>query len=221
MRCATPDAVLSGMAVLGDGLPGDAMLIDIGGATTDVYSAIDPRPGPERVAEIAPTPRHYRTVEADLGMRWSVPGVIEAAARENLPLSPRTRTYADRVARHVDRLPRSAPDWEHELAIATVAAVVAARRHGRPAGPGQAPRALRDVTVLIGSGGVLRHAPDGRGSEPLGAVLGDHGGGWLVPREARADVDSAYVLFAVGLLASEHPGAARGLAAALAAETAG
>lgn len=215
VRCATPDAVLRGVEVLGECVPGDAMLIDIGGATTDVYSAIDPDTRPERAAEVAPAPRYSRTVEADLGMRWSAPGVIEAAARENLTLSAATRAYAARVARAVDHLPATEQEWEHDLAIATVAAVVAARRHGRPIAPGQPPRALRDVTVLIGSGGVLRTAPDGAGERPLLAVLADHGGGWLVPRDARARVDAAYVLFAVGLLAAEHPQAARALAASL------
>ncbi|WP_245648568.1 glutamate mutase L, partial [Micromonospora rosaria] len=45
----------------------------------------------------------------------------------------------------------------------------------------------------------------------LGGVLADHAGGWAVPRAARAVVDVDYVLAAGGLLAAEHPGAARAL----------
>jgi hypothetical protein len=37
----------------------------------------------------------------------------------------------------------------------------------------------------------------------LGAVLADHAGGWKVPRAARATVDTAYLLFAIGLLAAD------------------
>ena len=42
--------------------------------------------------------------------------------------------------------------------LKTLAVVVATRRHGRPGAPGEAPRPLGDVGLLLGSGGVLRHA---------------------------------------------------------------
>ncbi|WP_210406260.1 glutamate mutase L, partial [Micromonospora sp. MH33] len=45
----------------------------------------------------------------------------------------------------------------------------------------------------------------------LAAVLGDHAGGWPLPRAARAVVDVDYVLAAGGLLAADHPGAAAAL----------
>lgn len=216
VRCATPDAVLRGVEVLAGAGVGDALTIDIGGATTDVYSAVTPTGEDAGVRrEISPQLRFARTVEADLGMRWSAPGVVEAADREHLTLGSTTRAYAEAVLHDVAHLPGSPGEWESELALATVAAVVAARRHGRAAGPGEAPRALRDVGILIGSGGVLRHAPTGSAERVLGAVLADHGGGWLVPRAARGRVDSAYVLFAVGLLADDHPRRADALARSL------
>ncbi|MBK6888050.1 MAG: glutamate mutase L [Tetrasphaera sp.] len=216
VRCATPDAVLRGVEVLAGAGVGDALTIDIGGATTDVYSAVTPMGEDAGVRrEISPQLRFARTVEADLGMRWSAPGVVEAADREHLTLGSTTRACAEAVLHDVAHLPGSPGEWESELALATVAAVVAARRHGRAAGPGEAPRALRDVGILIGSGGVLRHAPTGSAERVLGAVLADHGGGWLVPRAARGRVDSAYVLFAVGLLADDHPRRADALARSL------
>jgi hypothetical protein len=46
----------------------------------------------------------------------------------------------------------------------------------------------------------------------LGAVLADHAGGWKVPRAARARVDTAYLLFAAGLLADREPDVARTVA---------
>jgi hypothetical protein len=45
----------------------------------------------------------------------------------------------------------------------------------------------------------------------LAAVTGDHAGGWRVPRSAQTGVDVAYLLFAVGLLADDHPEVARTL----------
>ena len=46
----------------------------------------------------------------------------------------------------------------------------------------------------------------------LRAVLGDHGGGWRPPADAQPSVDTAYLLFAVGLLAQDRPGVARRVA---------
>jgi hypothetical protein len=50
---------------------------------------------------------------------------------------------------------------------------------------------------------VLRHTDAAGRDHVLGAVLADHAGGWKVPRAARATVDTAYLLFAAGLLADD------------------
>ncbi|MGK5523184.1 glutamate mutase L, partial [Micromonospora sp. URMC 107] len=86
------------------------------------------------------------------------------------------------------------------------------RRHARGAATGErAGRDLRDVRLLVGSGGVLRHAAAADAAGVLGAVLADHAGGWPLPRAARPVVDVDYVLAAGGLLAAEHPEAAGAL----------
>ncbi|MBM0225435.1 glutamate mutase L, partial [Micromonospora sp. ATA51] len=85
VRAATPDAVLTGVEVLADALGGDLAVVDVGGATTDVYSMLTPDErdsGPGR--EVAGSLWRARTVEGDLGMRWSAPGVVRAAAEERL-----------------------------------------------------------------------------------------------------------------------------------------
>jgi hypothetical protein len=71
------------------------------------------------------------------------------------------------------------------------------------------------VQVVVGSGGVLRHATGTGRDAVLHAVTTDHAGGWKVPRDAHAVTDAAYLLFAVGLLRGRHPQAARALAAAV------
>jgi hypothetical protein len=75
---------------------------------------------------------------------------------------------------------------------------------------------LREVDLLVGSGGVLRHGrPDVAGRVFAGSV-GKVEGGWQLPRRAEVTVDVDYVLAAAGLLASTHPDAARRLLAGLA-----
>jgi uncharacterized protein (TIGR01319 family) len=71
---------------------------------------------------------------------------------------------------------------------------------------------LRTVTLLVGSGGVLRHGSASRAAGLLQAGTSpDTAGGWLLPRSPRLVVDRAYVLAAAGLLAASVPDVAHGL----------
>lgn len=216
VRAPTPDAVLRGVEVLADTVGGDVLVVDIGGATTDVYSVITPQGEDATIhRDVVGQLWHARTVEADLGMRWNAEGIVEAAERERLELSDRARAYAARVATDTAHLAHGPGEWECEAELAGAAARVAVRRHGRPANPSEQPRPLAEVTLLVGSGGVLRHAPEQIGQHVLAEVTTDHGGGWRLPAAARTTVDTAYLLCAVGLLAPTHTEAARALAGRL------
>jgi uncharacterized protein (TIGR01319 family) len=216
VQAPTPDAVLDGVAVLAEHLDGDVMVVDIGGATTDVYSALRPQGEDSGLAKDVVAPLwHARTVEADLGMRWNAEGIVEAARREHVPLPDDTDRYAARLVRDTGHLPVDEHEWALDLSLARAAAVVAVRRHARPPAPGAGARPLADVRVVVGSGGVLRHAADPGPEEVLRAVADDHAGGWKVPRDAALVTDTAYLLFAVGLLREAHPSVARALASAV------
>jgi uncharacterized protein (TIGR01319 family) len=218
VRAATPDAVLTGIELLADHVGGDLLVVDVGGATTDVYSVLAPDAERETGSrrEVAGTLWRARTVEGDLGVRWSAPGVIEAARVERLlargevePLAAAARARADEPGLiAADPAGRAA-----DLRLAALAATVALRRHARgeaigPGGPRRGGRDLRDVALVIGSGGVLRHAPPADAGSVLGAALSDHAGGWALPRGPRVVVDADYVLAAAGLLAADHARAA-------------
>jgi uncharacterized protein (TIGR01319 family) len=108
-----------------------------------------------------------------------------------------------------------------DLAIAAAAVTIALRRHaGRSQvvfGPDgrvveRTGKDLREVSLLVGSGGVLRHNPDG------GSVLTRHlraDGGWQLPEDPRAVVDVDYLLAPAGLLVHDHPAAAYALVRSL------
>jgi uncharacterized protein (TIGR01319 family) len=133
------------------------------------------------------------------------------------------RTAAARRHGDPSYLPDSAIEASYDETLATVAATVALRRHaGRQRivfGPGgrvieRSGKDLREVDLLVGSGGVLRH----NGPEVAARILGAVGAnaqeeGWLVPERAEVCVDKDYVLAGVGLLADDNPKAAEGLAA--------
>lgn len=213
VRGATPDVVLAAVELLADTTGGDLLVVDVGGATTDVYSALVPDPGRVGLAGRQPAGVLWRerTVEGDLGVRWNAPGVVEAAVAERLLPGGRVDGLrAAAAARAADPgLAGGGGRAADDLRLAELAAVLAVRRHARhdpldgdgPEGSG-AGRDLSGVRLLIGSGGVLRHTSPERAGRVLAAVLADHAGGWAVPRQARTVVDRDYVLAAAGLLAT-------------------
>jgi uncharacterized protein (TIGR01319 family) len=227
VRGATPDVVLTGVELLAHGLDeehpgvGDVVVVDVGGATTDVHSVVDVDPeDAELSCEVVATTAVTRTVEGDLGMRWSAMTTVEEA---QLPeLAPAARQRADDPA----FVPRHDADRDDDEAIAGAAIGLALRRHaGRskvlvsPEGRvvERTGRDLREVHLLVGSGGALRHGRAGVADRVLAGSVGvDLDGGWQLPERASVVVDAHYVLAAAGLLATRRPMAAYRLARTLA-----
>jgi uncharacterized protein (TIGR01319 family) len=222
---ATPDIVLRAVELLSGGLgaehpgAGDVVVVDVGGATTDVHSVVELDPETAELGrEVVATVPVSRTVEGDLGMRWSAVPTVEAAVEAGIDVPEGLLAAAH--ARHDDPslVPATRAETSDDVAIASAAVSLAVRRHaGRqqvvfsPSGRlvERNGKDLREVDLLVGSGGVLRHASARDAMAVLAAGTGDHvEGGWLVPRAPRVVVDTDYVLAAAGLLASEHPLAA-------------
>lgn len=224
VRGATPDIVLAGVELLARGIDedrpgvGDVVVVDVGGATTDVHSVVtlDPEEAGLSRDVVAQTPI-TRTVEGDLGMRWSAVSTVEAAGLDALAEAARGRR-AD---------PGFLPDGDDEAAevdeaIARAAVELALRRHaGRSRVVVDAQgrvvertgKDLREIDLLIGSGGVLRNGRPGVAERVLGGSIGpDPEGGWQLPRSPRVLIDHDYALCAVGLLAGPEPEAAYRLA---------
>jgi uncharacterized protein (TIGR01319 family) len=219
VRAPTPDAVLDGAALLDPGQ--DVLLVDVGGATTDVYSLRSPEhalraggeegAGPPARPVVGPLWR-ARTVEGDLGLRASAAGTVRAAVAENL-VDDATAARLEAYARSPVEAAGGSGREDQELAA--LAVLIGVRRHGRPERPGLAPLPLREVALVVGSGGVLRHADPAGRERILRPLLSDHGGGWAVPDRAALAVDEHAVLFAAGLLAPVAPAAAARLARSL------
>ena len=227
VRGATPDVVLTGVELLARGLDdehpgaGDVVVVDVGGATTDVHSVVELDPEDSGLArEVVATTPVTRTVEGDLGMRWSAISTVEAAGRDDL------HSAAVRRREQPDFLPDDAHERDADLEIAAAAVRIALERHaGRskvvvsPEGRvvERSGKDLREVDLLVGSGGVLRHGgPDAVRRVLLPATGDAFEGGWQLPRDPEVVVDRDYVLAAAGLLAEEHPLAAHRLVRRLA-----
>jgi uncharacterized protein (TIGR01319 family) len=230
VRMATPDAALHGVEVLAevlaaDGMPGGIVVVDVGGATTDVHSSVpnDEPPGYKR--PLLPQPLAARTVEADLGMRWNAPGIVEAAVEERLIDADRAADLAvaaERRAADPSFLPEGEVERELDRALARIAIAIALRRH---AGVRRLTlqsegtvlthegRDLSETAVLIGTGGVLQNM-EGAELEASLELAGRGREERLLPRRARAGVDRRGILATAGLLDQVDPAAARSLLAA-------
>ena len=225
----TPAAVMEGARLLAEGAGGPdgpdglgpLMVIDVGGATTDVHSIGDGAPAAGVVFKGLPEPYAKRTVEGDLGMRLNVRAILETAGAEALAADAglttgRVAELIDAIAGDVGRLPGSDDDRALDRALARAAVGIAVRRHAgttetvyATTGPVTVQRGknLGDVGVIIGTGGPIAH-----GSDPaavLKAALVDPADPFsLRPRAPRLLLDRDYMLFALGLLGAVDPAAA-------------
>jgi uncharacterized protein (TIGR01319 family) len=222
VRGATPDVVLTGVELLARGTDteqgaGDVVVVDVGGATTDVHSVVELDPEDSGLArEVVATTPVTRTVEGDLGMRWSAPTTVEAAGRDDLVEA------ADARRTHPGWVPEDAAEQDVDLDIAAAAVLIALQRHAGRSKVVLSPdgkvvertgKDLREVDLLVGSGGVLRHGGADAVRRVLEPATGDaFEGGWQLPRAPRVVVDREYVLAAAGLLAETHPDGALRLA---------
>ncbi len=198
----TPGAVLLAAERLADEL-GDLVVVDVGGATTDVHSITDGSPEYLPI-QTEPQAHSRRTVEGDLGTFVSAAHVAAM-----MPA-------AERPAELPPALPATASQVEAARGLAAFCAVTAVQRHaGRlahlytPTGRQTVARG-RDLTacrLLIGTGGALTRLPGGL--EMLAATRGGNGGDRLLPpAEARCALDREYILADCGALLSHFDGAA-------------
>jgi uncharacterized protein (TIGR01319 family) len=225
VRGATPDVVLTGVELLSRGLDetkpgvGDVVVVDVGGATTDVHSVIELDPEEASLSrEVVATSAVTRTVEGDLGMRWSAATTVAAAQGQEEDLGVDLRAYAEGAAslhHHPDAIPTTEAEADRDEAIARAAVGLALRRHAGRARVVVSPEGrvvertgkdLRPIKLLVGSGGILRNGRPGVAERVFAGSTGaHHPGGWQLPESPRVVVDREYVLAAAGLLAERAP----------------
>jgi uncharacterized protein (TIGR01319 family) len=197
----------------------NVLCVDIGGATTDVFSVFVDRAG---------THAFNRTVSANLGMSYSVANVLVEAGVSNiarwLPFDLGETELRDRLRNKMIR-PTSIPQTVHDLWLEQAVCREALRLsldHHRSLAiglEGKREKGIADVfkqsseryelvdlmrlDVAIGSGGVLSHAP----SRMQAALMLVEGFG--LQGITQLAVDSIFMMPHLGVLASVHPQAAR------------
>ena len=218
----TPAAVMEAIRLLSEGTEnekgiGDLIAVDVGGATTDVYSVA--RGEPTRANTIMkglPEPYLKRTVEGDIGMRYSVHGIMDAATPEGLAMlagmdTAEVRRRCDELRAHTDAVPQNEADRDMDYALASAAVSTGVTRHaGRVEETFtalgrtwlQTGKDLGDVERIVLTGGSLIHTD--RAREIASHAMLNHGDPMaLRPKRAEVLVDRKYILAAMGLL-SQH-----------------
>lgn len=220
----TPEAVLRAATLLADGYMhepglGEIVLADIGGATTDMYSICSASAKrSDVVIKGLEEPYAKRTVEGDLGMRYSALGVLSSLTEEEIRMINADEgvdlelelTYRHE---HVDSVPSNEHQEHIDRIMGRICIDKAMSRHvGKmeemytPMGMlyNQYGKDLSKINFVIGTGGVLVHNKDPEAI--LSAVMYTMNKGLeLRPRSPRYMLDKDYILAAMGLLAEIDP----------------
>jgi len=220
----TPTAVLRAAQLLSQGTGsekgmGDLVVVDIGGATTDVHSIGMGSPVQAGVVRKGlPEPLAKRTVEGDLGLRYNAATILKLCGEGRIlqhtslfqkDLSSRLEV----LSQCVEVLPQTAEEQDLDFALAACAAQAAMERHAGSIealwGPQgqyylQYGKDLTGVEHLIGTGGIFIHHP--QAGEILRMTLFSPQEPFsLRPKNPNIYSDARYCLYAVGLLADRYP----------------
>lgn len=221
----TPSAVLQAMNLLAQGCEGesgigDLVAVDVGGATTDVYSIADGMPEHmNTVYKGLPEPFAKRTVEGDIGMRYSIHGIVEAAGASRISQlsgipEERVMQLVDDLRNHTDKVPNGDPELEAlDYALASMAIEEAVRRHAGTIEETytmmgltyvQSGKNLTNVKQIVVTGGSLIHT---KRTEEIAscALYSPKDPASLRPKNADVWVDRTYILAAMGLLSGYYP----------------
>ena len=221
----TPSAVLLAMELLAKGCEGESgigelLAVDVGGATTDVYSIADGMPQQmNTVYKGLPEPYAKRTVEGDIGMRYSAQGIVDAAGFPRLSAlsglsEERLIALTAEIRAHPDMVPEEGGELEQlDFALASCAIEEAVRRHAGTITETytmmgqtfvQEGKNLTDVGQVVVTGGSLIHTR--RTGEIAAHALYDPAvPASLRPKAAEIRVDRRYILSAMGLLSAHYP----------------
>ena len=216
----TPASVLAALSLLSKGTEntegiGEIMCVDLGGATTDVYSIAKGYPlNPSVMLSGLREPFEKRSVEGDIGMRYSAKGIVDAAGMEEIInisglSSEEAENYLCEISHDKSRLPSDDSTKAMDFTLAALAMRTALIRHAgeleriyTPSGAvyKQQGKDLTGIDKIILTGGALVHSDNPQAI--LDTAISNIDESNLVPRSPKAIVDRDYILSAMGLLST-------------------
>jgi len=219
----TPAAVLKAAELLSRGTRneagiGDLMVVDIGGATTDVYSIAKGDPTTNAVLRGLPEPFGKRTVEGDLGMRYSATALLKAAGADLIAdfadsSTENVERYIEKVSGDIDHLPQEEQEKKLEVAMGRACTKLGVDRHAGQLETHysaigqvfvQTGKDLTNVNTVIGTGGVI--ISNEKPLEILTGILYEANSPQILkPKQPEFAIDKQYILAAMGLLCEDYP----------------
>ncbi|WP_150843893.1 MULTISPECIES: GlmL-related ornithine degradation protein [unclassified Clostridium] len=204
----TPGAVMEATKLLYE-IIGDVIVVDVGGATTDVHSVTE---GSVEILDIlvTPEPKAKRTVEGDLGVYVNRENVLELL--QPYELEGRTK---ESISSFIKPIPTTEEEKYWSRVLAQKAVNTAIDRH-----VGQIKRVynsgrkfsaygkdLSMVKYIIGTGGALTRL--GKGKEMLESIKDVKGDITMRPtKDAKVLLDNMYIMACAGVLSRENKEAA-------------
>jgi len=188
---------------------GDVLLVDVGGATTDLHTVTEGREEIRRI-QISPEPIAKRTVEGDLGVYVNMENIISIIGEEQLI---KEGFDLNSLRENYKAIPKNVDEVAFVERLTYTAALTALHRHaGRlryvygPTGRSTLAEGkdLSDIKYVIGTGGALTQLP--KGEDILAKIVEpDEASTLLLPKGYPTILtDSHYIIASLGVLAYKY-----------------
>ena len=222
----TPTAVMRAAEIFSKNLSdseeeNNVVVIDIGGATTDVHSIGKGLPKNNTIQlKGMEEPYSKRTVEGDLGMRYSSLALFEAASLNKIRAYLGSKDSKVTIRENFkfrqdnpDFVAKIEDDLIFDEMMAMICTEIAVNRHVgtlesiySPMGTifVQSGKDLTNVKYIIGTGGIINNNRDPRKILEL-SLFNEDDPLILKPQFARFLVDRSYIMSAMGLLGNDYP----------------
>lgn len=222
----TPTAVIKAAELLSKGINeneglGEIMVVDIGGATTDVHSIGKGLPKSNNIQlKGMEQPFSKRTVEGDLGMRYSSMALYEATTLSKIRVYLGSKDSKINIRENfkyrqdnIDFISTTEEDILFDEMMAMICTEISTSRHSgmleciySPMGTlfTQNGKDLTSVKYVIGTGGVIINSRNPSKILNL-SLYSEEDPLNLKPKYAKFLVDKTYILSAMGLLAEDFP----------------
>ena len=207
----TPVAVQKAMSVYAKHLDKVIMSVDIGGATTDIHSIGKTYYGEENV--ISPPidePYEKRTVEGDMGMRYSATALYESVGDEPF-LKFGIKDAKEKTEfrfNHTNYIPDNEEELFFDNALCYIATHTSLMRHVGHIKKIKTPtrtiyeqygKDLRPAEMFIGTGGSLINSND---PKKILSAIRDLDEKYLINRDVKCYLDKDYILSSAGLIST-------------------
>lgn len=221
----TPLAVMNACELLSKGTKstegiGELVAVDLGGATTDIYSMASGKPSQDNVLEKGlPEPFSKRTVEGDLGMRYSLHALADELDMDDLErnsgiVKEKIENWVKRCSANPDTIAETDEDeLKIEELLARSAVEMAVERHCGYMESTYSPmgeiftlvgKDLTEVPSVVGIGGAIINSRY-PASILEGAKYSIKKFNYMKPKSPKYLIDQKYIFASMGLISAVDP----------------